>query len=152
MRKFDIQILQICPPHLTAWQILPLYLVKSKKSFLAVLFIHNSDYLCYLRRKLTVIYLPTPPKNVTALTCELQNFFYLTEGLLRSFKRWRLWRQPVVGCHRWFWKEPVVMCGNCNVRQATSQQVFRVTTFCINIGFPVFFDTDHLHSTLHTHV
>jgi len=75
MRKFDIQILQICPPHLTAWQMLPLYLVKSKKSFLAVLFIHNSDYLCYLRRKLTVIYLPTPPKNVTALTCGLQNFF-----------------------------------------------------------------------------
>ena len=27
-------------------------------------------------------------------------------------------------------KKPVVMCGNWNVRQAMSQQVFRVTTFC----------------------
>jgi len=42
------------------------------------------------------------------------------EGLLRSFKRWRLW------------KEPVVMCGIWNDRQAVSQQVFGVTTFCIN--------------------
>jgi len=46
-----------------------------KKSFSAVLFIHNSGYLCYLRRKQTVIHLPTPPENVTTLTCELQNFF-----------------------------------------------------------------------------
>jgi len=58
--------------------------------------------------------------------------FHLTEGLLRSFRRWRLWREPVVDCHRWLWKEPVVMCGNWNVRQATTQQVFRVTAFCIN--------------------
>jgi len=57
--------------------------------------------------------------------------FHLTEGLLCSFKRWRLWKEPVVDCHRWLWKEPVVMCGNWNVRQAMSQQVFRVTTFCI---------------------
>jgi len=42
------------------------------------------------------------------------------------------WREPIVGCHRRLWKEPVVMCGNCNVRQAMLQQVFRVTTFCIN--------------------
>ena len=32
-----------------------------KKSFSTVLFIHTSDYLCYLRRKQTVIQLPTPP-------------------------------------------------------------------------------------------
>jgi len=36
--------------------------------------------------------------------------------------------QPVVDCRRWLWKEPVVMCGRWNVRQATSQQMFRVTT------------------------
>jgi len=29
----------------------------------------------YIRRKQTVIHLPTPPENVTTLTCELQNFF-----------------------------------------------------------------------------
>jgi len=23
------------------------------------------------------------------------------EGLLHSFKRWRFYREPVVGCHRW---------------------------------------------------
>jgi len=60
--------------HLTC-QMQLLYLGKSKKSFSTVLFIHISDYLCYLRRKQTVIHLPTPPENVTTLTCQLQNFF-----------------------------------------------------------------------------
>ena len=32
----------------------------------------SSDYLCYLRRKQTVIYLSTSPEHVTALTSELQ--------------------------------------------------------------------------------
>jgi len=51
-------------------------LLKSKeKSFSAVLFMHTSDYLCYLRRKLTAIRLPTSPENFTTLTCEMQNFF-----------------------------------------------------------------------------
>jgi len=63
--------------------------------------------------------------------------FHLTEGLLSSIKLW-LWREQVVGCRRWLWKEPVVMCGNWNVRRAMSQQVFRVTTFCINTCFQSF--------------
>ena len=46
-----------------------------KKSFSTVLFIYTSDYLSYLRRKQTVIHLPTPSENVTTLTCELLNFF-----------------------------------------------------------------------------
>jgi len=46
-----------------------------QKSFSTVLFIHTSDYLHYLRRKQTVIHLPTPPENVITLTCEMQNFF-----------------------------------------------------------------------------
>jgi len=33
-----------------------------KKSFSTVLYIHTSDYLRYLRRKQTVIDLPTPPE------------------------------------------------------------------------------------------
>ena len=41
-----------------------------EKSFSTVLFRHNSDYLCYLRKK-TVIHLPTPPENVAILTCEI---------------------------------------------------------------------------------
>jgi len=70
----------------------------------------------------------------------IAKLFHLTEGLLRSFRRWRLWREPVVG-HRW--QEPVVMCGNWDVRQAISQQVFRVTTFCINTCFQSFSTKRH---------
>jgi len=36
---------------------------------------YTSDYLHRLRRKQTAIHLPTPPENVTTLTCEMQNFF-----------------------------------------------------------------------------
>ena len=43
--------------------------------------------------------------------------------------------KPVVGWLRWLWKEPVVTCGNWNVKQTTSQQVFRVTTFYMNTCF-----------------
>jgi len=67
--------------------------------------------------------------------------FHLSEGLLRSFKRSsseesQLW--VVIGGSE---KKPVVMCGNWNVRQAVSQQVYRVTpltTFCIHTGFQSF--------------
>jgi len=67
-----MKILHVCPPHLSdvatsPWEI--------QKSFSTVLFIPTSDNLCYLRRKQTVIHLPTTPENVTTLTCELQNFF-----------------------------------------------------------------------------
>ena len=47
--------------------------------------------------------------------------------------------------HWWLWEEPVVMCGNWNVKQATSEQVFKVTTFCTDM-LPVFFATNQLHS------
>ena len=57
------------------------------KSFSTVLFMHSFDYLHYCRRKQTVMHLPTTPENVTTLTCELHNFFYLTAGFLRSIKR-----------------------------------------------------------------
>jgi len=65
------EISQTCPSHLSdvahvPWEI--------QRSLSTVLFIQTSDYLCYLRRKQTVIHLPTPPENVTTLTCELQNF------------------------------------------------------------------------------
>ena len=71
--KIDMKILQVCPPHPSDLPTLPWEI--QKKSFSTVLFIHTSDYLCYLRRKPTVILLPTPPENVTTLSCELQNIF-----------------------------------------------------------------------------
>ena len=119
-----------------------------KKSFSIVLFIHTSHYLGYFRRKLTVIHLSTPPENVTTLTCELQNFFIRLKVCCVLWKRWRVWREQVVVCHRLLWKEPVVMRGNWNARQATLQQVFSGTTFCINTYFQSFVDTDQSHSTL----
>jgi len=65
--------------------------------------------------------------------------------VLHSSKRWCLWKQPVVGWHWWLRKELVVMCGNYYVGQATSQQVFKVTTFCTDTCFQSFFATDQLH-------
>jgi len=72
LRKFDMKISQTCPPHLSDVATLPW---EMQKSFSTILFIHTSDYLCYLRRKQTVIHLSIPPENVTTLTCEMQNFF-----------------------------------------------------------------------------
>jgi len=108
-----------CPPHLLDVATLPWEIPKS----------HFQQYYSY--------------------TVNLWNakLFHPTEGLLRSFKRWKLRKEPVVGCRRWLWKESVVMCGNWNVRQAMSQQVFRVTTFCINnLLFSVCFATGYIHS------
>ena len=76
----------------------------------------------------------------------IAKLFHLTEGLLRSFRRLRLWKEPVVGCRRWLWKEPVVMCGKWNVRQAMSQQLFRVITFSIYTCFQSFWHCQS-HST-----
>ena len=56
----------------------------------------------------------------------MQNVFIWLKVLLHSSKHW------------WLWKEPVVMSGNWNVRQGTSQQVFQVTTFCTHTCFQSF--------------
>jgi len=83
---------------------------------------------------------PYPPhlKNVITLPCKMQNFFIWLKVMLHSSKRCWLSEEPVVDWHWWLWKELVVMCGNWNVRQATSQQVFKVTTFCMDICFQSF--------------
>jgi len=120
--------------HLTC-QMWPLYLGKSPKV------IFNSIVQSYILliiyviswEKQTVIHLPTLLENVTTLTFELKNFFIWLKVCILSDVG-----EPIVGCHRWLWKEPVVMCGNWNVRQTLSQQVFRVTTFCINACFQSF--------------
>jgi len=109
-----------------------------KKSFLTVLFIHTSDYLCYLKKKTNCNPLAHCTWKCHHTNLWTAKLFHLTERLLHSFKHWKLRKEPVVGCRRWLWKEPVVMRGNWNVRQAMSQQVFRVTTFCINTCFQSF--------------
>jgi len=79
-----------------------------------------------------IVILPiTCEKNVITLPCEMQN----------SFVWWKEYCFPpnVDGCekvscvvwHWWLWKEPVVLCGNLNVMPATSQQLFKVTTVCM---------------------
>jgi len=81
-----MQILQICPPHLSDAATFPWEI--QKVIFTSI--IHT--YFCLFtlpHKKLTVIHLPTSHENVTTLTCELQNFFYPTEGLLSSFESWR---------------------------------------------------------------
>ena len=69
--KIRHKMLHISPRHLSDVATLPWEI--QKKSFSTV-FIHNSDYVCYLRRKQTEIHLFTRFENVTTLTCELQNF------------------------------------------------------------------------------
>ena len=52
VRKFDINNLYICPPHMYTVATLPWEI--QKRHFSTVLFIHTLDYLYYLRRKQTV--------------------------------------------------------------------------------------------------
>jgi len=129
------KILQICPPHLSDVATLPCDIQKSHSINSIV---HTYIWLFTLSQKKNYNPLAHPTWNCHHTNSWIAKLFHLTEGLLRSFKRWRLWRKPVVGCHRWLWKEPAVMCGNWNVRQAMSQQVFRVTAFCINTCFQSF--------------
>ena len=134
-----MKILQLCPPRLSdvatlRWEI-------QKKSFSNILLI-----ICYPRRKQTVIHLPTPPENVTTSTCKLQNFFVCLKvccvlSSVGSSELSQLW--VVVGGsdknHLW-WVAATGMSG------IQSQQLFRVTTFCVNTSFdPDFFDTDQSH-------
>jgi len=71
--KFDTKMLLICPSHLSDVATLP-WEIQKKVVFSSVIYT-TSDYSRHLRRKQTVIHLPTPPENVTTPTCEMQNFF-----------------------------------------------------------------------------
>jgi len=79
----DLSTLRVVCDHFT--------LENPKKSFSAVLFIHTSDYLRYLSRKQTSLLAHRTWKchHTNSWKAKL---FRLTEGLLHSFKRWRLWR------------------------------------------------------------
>ena len=99
-----MKILQVCPPHLSDVATLPWEIQKSHCQQYTV----NSQHL---RRKKTAIHLPTPPENVTTLTCELQKLFHLTEGvaffqtLKALMKRTSYWLSSVAlkrtGCDVW---------------------------------------------------
>ena len=86
---------------------------------------NTSDYLRYLRikRHVTVILnLQTKSEKYHRTILRNAEFVHLIEieGILFFSQCWRLW------------KEPAVVWGNLNVRQATSQQVFKVITFCMH--------------------
>ena len=104
-----------------------------KKSFFNSI-IHTYFRLFTLSQKKTLPPYPPHLKNVTALPCKRLNFLIWLKVTLRSSKHW------------WLWEKPVVMCGYWNVKQATSPQVFKVTTFCTDTCFQSFFATDQLHS------
>ena len=98
LRKFVINSLYICPPHL--YTVATLVCEIQKSYFTTELFIHTSDYLCYesnyfLRRKQTV----TPWKMSPHYLVKCSNFNYLTEGMLHSSKRWWLWKRS--SCDVW---------------------------------------------------
>ena len=76
---------------------------------------------------MTVAHLANTPENVTTLTCVMLSFF----------SRLKVCCIPsnVGGSEKsWLWIDVggSVMRGNWNAKQATSQQVFTVTTFCMD--------------------
>ena len=93
--------------------------------------VQKSHFLQYYSYILLIIYVISDERNCNPLAhstwkCHYTNLwnakrFRLTEGLLHSFNCWWL-----LGWHWWLWKELVVMCGNWNVWQTASQQVFKV--------------------------
>ena len=93
-------------------------------------------YVISVENKLLPLY-PPHLKNVTPLPCKMHNIFIWLK-VCGSSKSWWIWNEPVVGWHWWLWKELVVMCGKWNVRQATLQQMLKVTTFCTNTCFQSF--------------
>ena len=114
-----MQTLQICPPYQTDVASLPWEIQKGIFNSIC----HTYFWLFTLSQKKTNCNLLAHPTwNVITLTCELQNFFVWFVAFFQTLEA--LW--VVIGYDRWLWKEPVVMCGNWNVRQATLQQVFSV--------------------------
>ena len=127
------EILQICPPHLSYVATLPWEIQNTIFNSIS----HTCFWLSMLSQKKTN--LPTSPENVTTLWNSWNaKLFHLTEGFIRFFKRWWLWKEPVVGWCQWLRKEPVATRDNWNVRQAKAQQVFKTTTFFMDTCFHSF--------------
>ena len=74
---------------------------------------------------------PCPPhlKNVTTLLCKMHNFLiWLKVCCIPPY----VGGSEKAGCG---WEEPVVICGKWNIRQAMLQQMYKVTTFCMDTCF-----------------
>ena len=95
--------------------------------------------IIYVILEETKLLFPYPPhlKNFTALPCKMHNFFIWLKvcGIPPNVGGSE---KDVVGWHWWLWRELVVMCGKWNVRQATLQQMFKVTTCCTDTCFQSF--------------
>jgi len=61
LKKFDINSLYICPPHLYTVATLP-WKIPAKSLFNSIIY-NTSDYLRYLRKKQTATPLPTTPEK-----------------------------------------------------------------------------------------
>ena len=133
LRKFHMKIWQICPLYLSYVTTLPWRIQKS----------HFQQYYSYT---LLIIYvisvenklvcLPTAPENVTTLTCEKQNFFVWLKvccvlSNVGGSEESQLW--VVVGG-----SEKNRLCCGATGMSGKSQQVFRMTIFCINTCFQSF--------------
>ena len=97
---------------------------------------HSSSYILqiiYVISEENNLLPPYPPylKNVTALLCEMQNFFNRLKVMLHSSK------------HRWLWKEQLE-CQASNVT-ASVQSDHLLHGYML----PVFFSTDQLHHPPH---
>ena len=82
-----------CPPRLS--DIATLYLVKSKKSFSII---HSYFWLFTLSHEKTICNpLTYPIRKCHHINLWIAKLFHLTEGLLRSLRCWRIWKEQVVG-------------------------------------------------------
>ena len=108
-----------------------------KKSFLTVYsYTLQIIYAISEENKLLPLYPPhlkMSPHYLVKCTTFSSDWRYV-----RFSERWWIWNEPVVGWHWWLWKELVVVCGIWNVRQATLQQMFKVTIFCTDTCFQSF--------------
>ena len=99
--------------------------------------IHSYRLFTLSQKKTNCYPLPTTPEKVTPLPCKMHKIFIWLKVCAFS-ESWWIWNEPVVGWHWWLCKELVVVCGKWNVRQATLQQMFKVTTYCTGTCFQSF--------------
>ena len=114
----DINSLHTFPPHRYTVANLPWEIQKSH--FSTVSFIHRctSDYFRYLGKKTNCYSLTHHTWKMSPhclVKCTTFSFDWRHVAFLQTFLAL---------------KKPVVMCGKWNVRHATLQQMFKVTTFC----------------------
>ena len=105
LRKFDINSLYICSPHLYTVATLPWEIQKSR--FSTVLSIHTY-YVRYLRGNQTVTALPTTPEKCHPTTLWNAQHFHLTKGMcvspnLAGFEMSRLWVDIGGSEKKWLW-------------------------------------------------